>query len=272
LVRLCVLGSVLVTVPALAQDHIVGGKSLSKEEELAKQLANPIAALISVPFQLNYDHHIGPARGGERWVLNIQPVVPIDLNAEWNVIFRTIPPVVQQDANFPGAGDQFGLGDVVQSLFLSPKKPTTGGWIWGAGPVFLLRTGTDDLLSAEKWGAGPTAVALKQDGPWTYGALTNHIWSFGGNDRRAAFSSTFLQPFLTYTTPDAWSFTLSSESIYEWKSETWSVPVSVVATKVTKLGNQLVSVGGGVRYCAETPDGGPHGWGARLVFTLLFPK
>lgn len=241
-------------------------------EELAKSLANPVAALISVPFQLNYDRDIGPARDGERWTLNVQPVVPIDLAADWNLISRTIVPLVAQEDIFAGAGSQSGLGDVVQSFFFSPKKPTANGWIWGAGPVLLLRTGTDDLLSAEKWGAGPTAVALRQDGPWTYGALGNHLWSFAGNDRRSDISATFLQPFVSYTTPDAWTFSLNTESTYDWKAEQWSVPVNVVASKVVRIGGQLASVAAGVRYWIETPDGGPHGWAARVALTLLFPK
>jgi hypothetical protein len=241
-------------------------------EELAKKLSNPIASLISVPFQLNYDSDIGLSDNGDRYQLNIQPVIPISLSDDWNIISRTILPIVSQDDTFFGAGSQSGLGDVVQSVFFSPKQPTESGWIWGAGPVFLLPTATDDLLGSDKWGLGPTAVVLKQNGPWTYGALANHIWSVAGDDDRQDISATFLQPFLSYTTKDAVTFALNTESTYDWESEQWAVPVNFTVTKVMKFGNQIVSVGGGVRYWAESTDGGPEGLGARLLFTLLFPK
>ena len=139
-------------------------------------------------------------------------------------------------------------------------------------PVFLLPTGSERQLTADKWGAGPTAVVLKQQGPWTYGALANHIWSFAGNDNRADISATFLQPFLVHTTPTAWTYSLNTESTYDWDADQWSIPVNANVSKVTRIGSQLVSVGGGLRYWLESPTGGPEGLGFRLTFTLLFPK
>ena len=239
---------------------------------LAKKLANPVAALISLPLQLNYDSNIGAADKGDRLILNIQPVIPFALGDDWNLISRTILPVISQDDILPDSGSQSGIGDIVQSLFFSPSLATESGWIWGVGPVFLFPSGSDDLLTADKWGTGPTGVALKQTGAWTYGGLANHVWSFAGEDKRDSVNSSFLQPFLTYTTKKAVSLTLLTESTYNWDSEEWSVPLIFVANKVAKIGGQMLSFGGGVRYWADSPENGPEGWGGRLVFTLMFPK
>ncbi len=257
-----ILSVILWPVSSLAQDAA----------DLAKKLSNPISSLISVPFQLNYDHDIGPLDDGERWTMNAQPVIPVELNDDWNIISRTILPVVSQDDIVPGAGSQFGLGDTVQTVFFSPKAPTDSGWIWGAGPVALLPTATDELLGADKWGAGPSAVALKQQGPWTYGALFNHIWSFAGDSDRNDINSTFLQPFLAYNTPTAWTFTVQTEATYDWESEQWNVPIGLFVAKVAKFGNQMVQFQGGPRYYAEHTDGGPEGWGFRANVVLLFPR
>ncbi len=257
-----ILIAIFFAVPVFAQD----------EAELAKMLSNPIASLIIVPIQADYDENFGPDEEGSVWRINIQPVVPFTLNEEWNLISRTILPVIDQDdIPLKGMGES-GIGDIVQSLFLSPQKPTSSGIIWGAGPVFLIPTATDDALGSEKWGIGPTAVALKQDGPWTYGALTNHIESFAGDDDRADVSLTLLQPFLTYRTRTMTTLALEMQSTYDWENEQWSVPINFSVQQLLKIGKMPLQIGAGVRYWADSPDNGAEDWGVRLMMTFLFPK
>lgn len=252
----------------LAQDAATDEKAAAAE--LAKKLSNPVAALISVPIQNNFDWGAGPNGDGFQYKVNIQPVIPITLNENWNLISRTILPIVYQE-NVIGTSSQSGLADTVQSLFFSPKEPTKGGWIWGAGPAFLLPTATDDLLGAEKWGAGPTAVLLKQEKGWTYGVLANHLWSFAGDGSRDDVNATFLQPFVSFTTKKQTTFTLNSESTYDWEHSQWTVPLNAMVSQLVKFGKQPVQFTLGGRYYAEKPDGGPD-WGLRFAVTFLFPK
>lgn len=243
------------------------------EEEIAKAAQNPIAAMISLPLQYNYDQNIGPLEDGHKSYINVQPVIPFSLNEDWNLISRTIVPVIWQSDLFPGAGSQSGIGDTTASLFFSPKKPTSGGWIWGVGPVFYLPTASDDLLGADKWGAGPTAVFLKQEHGFTYGALMNHIWSVGGDSDRADISNTFLQPFFSYTTKTHTTFAVNTESSYNWETEQWSVPINLLVKQLVKVGEQRLQLTAGARYWADSPDNiGPQGWGARFEVSFLFPK
>ena len=237
--------------------------------DLAKQLSNPVASLISVPFQLNWDTGIGP-KDADRTTLNIQPVLPFSLNDNWNLISRTILPIVNLESTADGVSSAFGLGDTVQSFFFSPKKPV-GGWILGAGPVLLLPTATEDAFKSRQFGLGPTAVALRQQDGWTYGALANHVAGLREPGDRDRVNSTFLQPFLVYTTPDAVSYSLNTESTYDWNSEQWTVPINASVSKLTSIGDQKVSFQLGGRYFADAPDGGPD-WGIRFNVTFLFPK
>jgi hypothetical protein len=239
--------------------------------DLAKQLSNPIAALYSVPLQSNVDS--GAGDDGFQYKLNIQPVIPLTLNKSWNLVVRTILPVVYQKdvVVLPDENHQAGLGDIVESLFFSPQAPTANGWIWGAGPVFLLPVATDDHLGTEKWGAGPTAVALKQVNGWTYGGLANHIWSFAGDHARADVNASFLQPFLAYTTTKQTTYNLNSESTYDWEHSQWTAPFNLSVAQLVKVGKAPVQFQVGGRYYVEAPDNGPK-WGVRFTVTLLFPR
>jgi hypothetical protein len=242
-----------------------------KAAELAKKLANPVAALISVPLQYNYDENIGPNGDGSKSVLNVQPVTPVSLNQDWNLILRTIVPLIDQQ-DIPVKGEkESGLGDITQSFFFSPKEPV-GGWILAAGPVGLYPTASDEALGGEKWGVGPTALALQQTGPWTYGVLANHIESFAGEDERADLSATFLQPFLSYVTKTKTTLGLNTESTYDWDNDQWTVPVNATVAQLLKIGPQIFQVSLGARYWAESGDSGPEDWGARAAVTFLFPK
>lgn len=241
--------------------------------ELAKATQNPIAALISLPIQVNYDERLGTQDDGHKWLTYVQPVIPFSIGDDWNLISRTIVPLINQKDIAPaGALDESGIGDITQSFFFSPKKPTAGGWVWGAGPVVLLPTANDKLLGSEKWGLGPTAVVLRQSDGWTYGALVNHIWSVAGESHRDAISTSFLEPFLSYTTKTYTSFGINTESTYDWKNSQWSVPINLAVTQMLRVGGQALTVQAGARYWADSPQGGPEGWGFRLALTLLFPR
>lgn len=245
------------------------GGGQSSADDLAKALQNPVASLISVPFQNNFDFGIGPA-DGSRWTLNVQPVIPMSISENWNLIGRVILPVISQNDVFGESGRQTGLGDAVVSGFFSPKEPTEGGLIWGVGPAFLVPTATDDLLGLDKFGLGPTAVALKQAGLWTYGALVNHIWSVAGDDDRGDVSVSFLQPFVARNFPGGYALTLNTELTQDWEGDATSGWLNVVGSKVLTLGGQATQIAVGPRI--PYGNGNPADWGFRAVFVLLFPR
>ena len=264
----------------VAQDAATDDKAAAAE--LAKKLSNPVASLISVPIQNNWDFGIGSANA-MRYTANIQPVIPFSLSEDWNLITRTIVPVIYAESPVKGGTDQSGLGDIVQSFWVSPKAPTGSGWIWGAGAVMLYPSGTDGL-SGQHWGAGPTALVLKQQNGWTYGVLANHLWSYaqtgghGSSDAGdasdgsdAGINATFLQPFVSYSTKSFTTYGLNTESTYDWSHSQWSVPLNASVSQHVKLGSMPVQFQLGVKYYAEGPKGGPD-WGLRFAVTFLFPK
>jgi len=244
----------------------------AEDADLAQDLANPIADLITLPIQMNYDHNIGPDDEGSKLQTNIQPVAPFAINDDWNIISRTIVPVIYQEDIFPGAGSQFGLGDVSLTMFFSPKKSGSNGVLWGVGPIALLPTATETELGGEKWGGGPSGVVLKELGSWTIGTLANHVWSFAGDSDRADISNSLIQPFASYTWPNAWTVSVQSETTYNWESESWSVPVNIAASKLLFWGKLPVSLSAGAGYWLDSPESGPEGFRFRLQANFVFPK
>lgn len=244
------------------------------DADLAQQLSNPVASLVSVPLQFNWDQPVG-LDDDTRFTLNFQPVVPISLNEDWNLIARWIMPYVSQPRLFEGAMPTSGLSDIVASAFFAPARP--GGIIWGVGPVFLLPTTADPVLGSGKWGMGPTAVALTIKGPWTVGVLANHIWSYAGDDFtggavRQDVNSTFLQPFVNYTTKGAVSIVVNVEASANWEADdTWTVPLHFNVAKLTRFGPFPMNLGGGVGIFTTAPDGEPD-WRFRFQAVLLLPR
>jgi len=183
------------------------------DAELATKLSNPVASLVSVPFQMNWDHEVGSDRSGHKFTLNVQPVIPAKLSDDWNLISRIIVPIVDQHNPSIGDGSQRGLGDITGEFFFVPSALNQHGRIFGFGPAVLVPTSTD-FISADKWALGPAVVIAQQESGWTYGALIDHLWSVAGNGPQE-ISNTFVQPLVSHTTKDAWTFGLNAEATYD---------------------------------------------------------
>ena len=240
------------------------------EGELARAAQNPVANLISVPFQNNFNFGVGP-NDVTQWILNFQPVIPITLNEYWNLITRTILPIIDQPSPAPGVRSAFGLGDVNPTLFLSPAK--SGKFIWGVGPTFTFPTATDPLLGNGKYSAGPAAVGLMMHGHWVVGALANNQWSYAGWGG-SSMNAMLIQAFVNYNFEHGWYLTTAPIITANWKApggDQWTVPVGGGVGKIVKLGPLPINVQLSAYANVVTPDNGAD-WQLRFQFQFLFPK
>ena len=236
-------------------------------DELAKQTQNPVASLISVPLQGNWDFGLGN-RDAVGTLLNVQPVMPFGISSGTNIILRVIMPLASQPAS--GGARINGLGDIVATAFFSPAK--SGRIIWGVGPVFLLPAATNASLGSEKLGIGPSVVALTQPGKFTIGILYNQIWSVSGANDRDDVNSMFLQPFLNYNLGGGLSAGVAVEASANFEADdAWTAPLLFNISKVALLGTRPVSFALAAGPTIASPDGGAD-WRFRLAATFLFPR
>jgi hypothetical protein len=240
-------------------------------EELAKLAQNPVGNLISVPFQNNSNLNAGPDKRTQN-ILNIQPVIPISVSDEWNIITRTIVPVISQP--LPDGERTNGIGDTVLTAFLSPAKP--GKWIWGTGPVLQIPTNSNSDLGNRNWGLGPSVVVLHLDkgDPWVYGVLANNIWSLSDSGTGGSYNNGLIQPFVNYNFPGGFYVTSAPIITVNWKadsSQRWTVPLGGGVGKIFHLGRLPVNTQLSAYYNVVTPDDGPN-WQIRAQVQFMFPK
>ncbi len=260
--------SSLYTVSASAQD--APQPAADDAAAIAKKLANPIGALISLPFQNNMDIGIGDYNGS-RNTLNFQPIVPFSLNAKYSLITRYIVPVIAQYDITGESTQQFGLADALVSGWIS-NAVVKNGFVWGVGAAFLIPTATNDFLGTEKFGIGPTVIVLQQKNGWTYGALVNQIWSVAGDGTRADVNQMYVQPFLTYNWKSGAGLTVNSEATFNWEANTTNAYINIMAGGLTKLGKQLLQLKVGPRIHVAAPEGGKSAFGVRAAAIFVFPK
>ena len=241
--------------------------------ELAKLAQNPVGNLISVPFQNNTNLNYGPERGTQN-ILNIQPVIPISINKDWNIITRTIVPVIWMPSLGEDIGSTTGVGDTVFTAFVSPANP--GKWIWGAGPVVQAPTNSSDELGNGNWGLGPSAVLLhlEHGSPWVYGALVNNIWSLTSNQQGGYYNNGLIQPFVNFNFKGGLYLVSAPIITANWTADSdnrWTVPVGGGVGKILHVGKLPVNMQLSGYYNAVTPDFGAD-WQIRAQVQFMFPK
>jgi hypothetical protein len=268
--------------PAPAARGLTPEELKAEQEQIVKASQNPVGNIAIIPFQNNFNYGAGPYNRLQ-YVLNLQPVVPIMINPNLNVIARTIIPFIEQPSFAPpsvcnsplGCGSTTGIGDIVEQLFFAPKtKP--GALIWGVGPQFSFPSATDPNLGSGKYGAGPAAVALIMPGRFVMGVLTTQLWSFASNGTRHPDVSSFLvQPFINYNLPGSglWAINSGPSITANWNAppgQRWTIPLGGGVSKTFKLGDQLMQLGLSYFTNVKKPTYAPQTT-LRLQWSLLFP-
>jgi hypothetical protein len=241
------------------------------EQEIAKQAQNPVASLISVPLQNNLNFGVGP-NGLAADMLDIEPVIPLHLTSDWNLITRAIIPVAYSPYLSPSVGNVTGTGDVNISLYLSPAR--TGALIWGIGPSFTVPTASEHALGQGKYCAGLSGVVLTIQGPWLVGILISDVASVGGERDRRSVDQLVMQPFANYNLPRGWYLTSSPIVATDWKrasTDRWTVPIGGGAGKVFRVGKHAINASlQGFSDVVQARQAG--NWTLRAQLQFLFPK
>ncbi len=248
----------------------VGHGQENGDDDLAKATQNPLASMISLPFQNNTNFGIGPDDDTQN-ILNIQPVWPFSLGEDWNFVTRTIIPVISQPGVAPGESRTNGVGDITFTGWVSPKN--TGKWIWGVGGALVLPTATDDALGNDKWSVGPSVVVLTMPGKWVIGSLISNVWSVGGSGDQDVNFFTW-QYFVNYNMDNGWYLTSAPIITANWEADsnnTWTVPFGGGVGRIFRIGKQPLNAQVSAYYNVEKPTSGAD-WQLRLQLQMLFPK
>jgi hypothetical protein len=238
--------------------------------DLAKQIQNPVGDLISLPLQYNVNFGYGPHQGTQH-VLNLQPVIPLHVSDDWNLITRTILPVVWN----PGSSIPtvpLGTAPISFTAFLSPSHDVNG-WLWGVGPVVQLPTISSATLGSSVWGAGPSAVIVYSGGPWVAGTLLNNVWSLGGTPGPSgnSYSNFLANPFVAYNFDGGWYLSSAPNITANWQvsGTKWTVPIGGGGGRIFLIGTLPVDLSVSAYYNAIRPTFGAN-WQLSTQLTFVF--
>jgi hypothetical protein len=239
--------------------------------ELARKMHNPVSDRISFSFEDRINFGVG-LNDDVQNILNVRSLYSFNLGDNWNLVNRTIVPLVDQPELVPGSGGQFGLGDISSTFFLMPRSSRFA--IFGVGPVVSFPTATDETLGLEKWRVGPSAVVVSMPGRWVLGVLVNNLWSVGGDSNREDINSMAIQPFVYYNFPNGWYIVSSPIIGAVWTADSddrWTVPLGGGVGKIFQVGKQKMNASVQAFYNIEKPEAVAD-WSLRLQFQFLFPK